>query len=45
MVTEVAEFMETLLNNCSGQNNDDDSDFASDPDELSFLVLRVLIRN
>lgn len=43
MVTDVAKFMETLLNDCSGEGLDNDSDFPIDPDELSLLVLRVLI--
>ncbi|XP_047467540.1 apolipoprotein B-100 [Mugil cephalus] len=42
VVTDVAKFMETLLNDCSGEILDFDSDFPTDPDELSFLVLRVV---
>lgn len=47
VVTDVAEFMKTLLNDCSGEILDDDYDFPADPKEtssLSFLVLRVLSR-
>lgn len=36
-------FMETLLNDCSGEILDDGSDSPADPKEMSFLVLRVLI--
>ncbi|XP_070776697.1 apolipoprotein B-100 [Enoplosus armatus] len=42
VVTEVSEFMETLLNDCSGESLDYDSDFPPDPEEMSFLVLRVV---
>lgn len=35
--------METLLNDCSGEILDHDSDFPTDPEEMSFLVLKVLI--
>ncbi|XP_027134523.1 apolipoprotein B-100 isoform X2 [Larimichthys crocea] len=45
VVTDVAEFMKTLLNDCSGEILDDDYDFPADPKEtssLSFLVLRVV---
>ncbi|XP_041668257.1 apolipoprotein B-100 [Cheilinus undulatus] len=41
-VKEVSEFMEMLLNDCSGEIRDIDSDFPADPEELSFLVLRVV---
>ncbi|XP_069573561.1 apolipoprotein B-100-like [Brachyistius frenatus] len=34
--------METLLNDCSGEVQDIDSDIATDPEEMSFLVLRVV---
>lgn len=43
VVTDVSEFMETLLNDCSGESLDDNSDFPTDPKEMSFLVLKVLI--
>lgn len=36
VVTEVSHFMETLLDDCSGQNLD------VDPEQTVFLVLRVL---
>ncbi|XP_070698840.1 apolipoprotein B-100 [Pempheris klunzingeri] len=42
VVTDVSKFMETLLNDCSGEILDYDSDFPSDPKEMSFLVLRVV---
>ncbi|KAM7404104.1 hypothetical protein PAMA_004499 [Pampus argenteus] len=42
-VTDVAKFMETLLNDCSGETDlDFDSDLPTDPNEMSFLVLRVV---
>lgn len=41
VVTDVSKFMETLLNDCSDVL-DNDSDFPSDPEEMNFLVLRVL---
>ncbi|XP_067470643.1 apolipoprotein B-100 [Thunnus thynnus] len=40
-VTDVSKFMETLLNDCSGET-DLDSDFPTEPEEMSFLVLRVV---
>lgn len=43
VVTEVSKFMETLLNDCSGEIPDDSSDFPPDPHETVFLVLRVMI--
>ncbi|XP_060918741.1 apolipoprotein B-100 [Labrus mixtus] len=42
VVSDVSKFMETLLNDCSGEILDNDSDFPADPEELSFLVLRVV---
>ncbi|KAM6969587.1 apolipoprotein B-100 [Tautogolabrus adspersus] len=42
VVTDVSKFMETLLNDCSGEILDKNSDFPADPEELSFLVLRVV---
>lgn len=42
MVTEVSEFMETILDDCSGENLHVDSDFPSNPGETTFLALRVL---
>lgn len=41
VVTDVSRFMETLLNDCSREILDGDSDFP--PEEQSFLVLKVLI--
>lgn len=41
MVTDVSKFMELLLNDCSGEAVDDGSDVPPDPDEMSFLALRV----
>ncbi|XP_040916458.1 apolipoprotein B-100 [Toxotes jaculatrix] len=42
VVTDVSKFMETLLNDCSGEILDYDTDFPPDPEEMSFLVLRVV---
>ncbi|XP_054469273.1 apolipoprotein B-100 isoform X2 [Anoplopoma fimbria] len=42
VVTDVSKFMETLLNDCSGETLDEDSDFPADPKEMVFLVLRVV---
>ncbi|XP_074517715.1 apolipoprotein B-100 isoform X1 [Sebastes fasciatus] len=42
VVTDVSMFMETLLNDCSGEILDDGSDSPADPKEMSFLVLRVV---
>uniref|UniRef100_UPI0037E9B8DE apolipoprotein B-100 n=1 Tax=Semicossyphus pulcher TaxID=241346 RepID=UPI0037E9B8DE len=42
VVTDVSKFMETLLNDCSGEILDTDSDSPADPEELSFLVLRLV---
>ncbi|XP_051794814.1 apolipoprotein B-100 isoform X2 [Acanthochromis polyacanthus] len=42
VVTDVSKFMETLLNDCSLEIQDYDSDFPPDPAESSFLVLRVV---
>ncbi|XP_071327155.1 apolipoprotein B-100 isoform X2 [Trachinotus anak] len=42
VVTDVSKFMETLLNDCLGESLYDDSDFPTDPDDMSFLVLRVV---
>uniref|UniRef100_A0A8C2XEB4 Apolipoprotein B n=1 Tax=Cyclopterus lumpus TaxID=8103 RepID=A0A8C2XEB4_CYCLU len=42
VVTDVSEFMETLLNDCLGETLDDDSDFPADPKEIAFLVLKVV---
>lgn len=42
VVKDVSKFMETLLNDCSGETLDDDSDILTDPNERSFLVLRVM---
>ncbi|XP_018553179.1 apolipoprotein B-100 [Lates calcarifer] len=42
VVTDVSKFMETLLNDCSGEILDHDSDFPTDPEEMSFLVLKVV---
>ncbi|XP_035465790.2 apolipoprotein B-100 isoform X2 [Scophthalmus maximus] len=42
VVKDVSKFMETLLNDCSGETLDDDSDILTDPNERSFLVLRVV---
>ncbi|KAG8013422.1 hypothetical protein GBF38_021773, partial [Nibea albiflora] len=42
VVTDVAEFMKTLLNDCSEKILDNDYDFPADPKETSFLVLRVV---
>lgn len=42
VVTEVSEFMETILDDCSGENLHVDSDFPSNPGETIFLALRVL---
>uniref|UniRef100_A0A3Q1CD90 Vitellogenin domain-containing protein n=1 Tax=Amphiprion ocellaris TaxID=80972 RepID=A0A3Q1CD90_AMPOC len=40
VVTDVSKFMETLLNDCSLEIQDYDSEFPPDPAETSFLVLR-----
>lgn len=42
VVTDVSNFMKTLLNDCSGEGLDNDSDVPIDHDEMSFLVLRVV---
>ncbi|XP_039641503.1 apolipoprotein B-100 isoform X5 [Perca fluviatilis] len=42
VVTDVSKFMETLLNDCTGEIFDNDSDFPTDPEDMSFLVLRVV---
>ncbi|CAJ1074177.1 apolipoprotein B-100 [Xyrichtys novacula] len=42
VVTEVSEFMELLLDDCSGEVHDIDSEFPPDPHELAFLVLKVI---
>ncbi|XP_042356872.1 apolipoprotein B-100 isoform X2 [Plectropomus leopardus] len=42
VVKDVSVFMETLLNDCSEDILDDDSDFPSDPRKMSFLVLRIV---
>ncbi|XP_074548675.1 apolipoprotein B-100 [Halichoeres trimaculatus] len=42
VVTDVSKFMEMLLNDCSGEVLDTESDFPADPEELSFLILRVI---
>lgn len=42
VVTEVSEFMETIMDDCSGESLHVNSDFPSNPDETTFLVLRVL---
>uniref|UniRef100_A0A8D0D7V1 Apolipoprotein B n=1 Tax=Sander lucioperca TaxID=283035 RepID=A0A8D0D7V1_SANLU len=42
VVTDVSKFMETLLNDCTGEIFDDDSDFPTDPEDMPFLVLRVV---
>uniref|UniRef100_A0A3Q1B7C0 Vitellogenin domain-containing protein n=1 Tax=Amphiprion ocellaris TaxID=80972 RepID=A0A3Q1B7C0_AMPOC len=42
VVTDVSKFMETLLNDCSLEIQDYDSEFPPDPAETSFLVLRVV---
>lgn len=42
VVTDVSKFMETLLNDCSGEVPDNDSDLPSEPEEMNFLVLKVL---
>ncbi|KAF7201026.1 apolipoprotein B-100 isoform X2 [Nothobranchius furzeri] len=39
-VTEVSKFMEMLLNDCSVEEQD--SDLSSDPEEVAFLVLKVV---
>lgn len=41
-VTDVSEFMELLLNSCSEEVQNSDSDSPPDPKEVVFLVLRVL---
>ncbi|KAF6724379.1 Apolipoprotein B-100, partial [Oryzias melastigma] len=41
-ITEVSNFMELLLNDCSEEVPDTDSDFPPDPKEVSFLTLRVI---
>ncbi|XP_061650137.1 apolipoprotein B-100 isoform X2 [Phyllopteryx taeniolatus] len=41
-VTAVSEFMRTLLNDCSGEMNDDFNNLPPDPEAMSFLVLRVV---
>ncbi|KAG7510147.1 apolipoprotein B-100 [Solea senegalensis] len=41
-VTDVSKFMEMLLNDCSGERTNSDSDSPTDPHEMSFLVLRVV---
>lgn len=40
-VTDVSEFMEMLLNDCSEEVQNSDSDSPPDPKEVAFLVLRV----
>ncbi|XP_056282270.1 apolipoprotein B-100 isoform X4 [Pseudoliparis swirei] len=42
VVTDVSKFMETLLNDCSGETLDEDSEFPADPKEIPFLVLKVV---
>ncbi|XP_062253526.1 apolipoprotein B-100 isoform X1 [Platichthys flesus] len=42
VVTDVSKFMETLLKDCSGEILDDNHEFPTDPDEMSFLVLKVV---
>nr|XP_046268549.1 apolipoprotein B-100 isoform X3 [Scatophagus argus] len=42
VITDVSKFMETLLNDCSGEILDYDTDSPADPDETAFLVLRVV---
>ncbi|XP_061600428.1 apolipoprotein B-100 [Cololabis saira] len=42
VVTEVSEFMKTLLNDCSNEVQETDSDSPPDPKEVSFLVLKVI---
>ncbi|XP_029316837.1 apolipoprotein B-100 [Cottoperca gobio] len=42
VVTDVSKFMGTLLNDCSGDILDVDSDSPAEPVEMSFLVLRVV---
>ncbi|XP_068195408.1 LOW QUALITY PROTEIN: apolipoprotein B-100 [Antennarius striatus] len=42
VVKDVSDFMETLLNDCSGQILDHDSDAPPDSEDVSFLVLRVV---
>ncbi|XP_051252201.1 apolipoprotein B-100 [Dicentrarchus labrax] len=42
VVRDVSEFMETLLNDCSGEIVDTDPEFPTDPEERSFLILRVV---
>ena len=42
VVTEVSQFIETLLGGCYGLPPDQDSDFPTDPSETVFLALRVL---
>ncbi|XP_041827365.1 apolipoprotein B-100 [Melanotaenia boesemani] len=42
VVTDVSKFMEMLLNDCSEDIRDIESDFPPDPKEMSFLVLRVV---
>ncbi|XP_067336433.1 apolipoprotein B-100 [Channa argus] len=41
VVTDVSEFLETLLNDCSRENRDSDSDVPFDS-EMTFLVLKVV---
>ncbi|CAN9502027.1 unnamed protein product [Ophioblennius macclurei] len=42
VVTEVSRFMETLLDDCSGEDRDPDAEFYVDPEETYFLVLKVV---
>ncbi|XP_068451587.1 apolipoprotein B-100 [Clinocottus analis] len=42
VVTDVSKFMETLLNDCSEEILAKDSDFPADPEEIAFLVLKVV---
>uniref|UniRef100_A0A672I0G0 Apolipoprotein Ba n=1 Tax=Salarias fasciatus TaxID=181472 RepID=A0A672I0G0_SALFA len=42
VVTDVSKFMETLLDDCSGENRDTDAEYYVDPEETYFLVLKVV---
>ncbi|XP_059209033.1 apolipoprotein B-100 isoform X2 [Centropristis striata] len=42
VVTDVSNFMETLLNGCSGEIPDTDPEFPTKPEEMAFLVLKVV---
>ncbi|XP_028298322.1 apolipoprotein B-100 [Gouania willdenowi] len=42
VITDVSKFMETLLDDCSGKVQDVVSEFPADPQEVYFLVMKVV---